>query len=102
MRIFIKQQNIFETDPVTDEITGAILDSLDIKINIFDKDNVLVTGSNLTVGYVSAGVYRVTIPVLTTLVNKTDYQIEVIVKSGSVTVWYFLGNITAIIKSTLE
>jgi len=102
MRIFINQTNIFETEPVTDEVSEDILDSLDIFVKIYDSNDVLVTGSDVTVGYVAEGVYRTTIPVLTSLVNKTEYQIEVLVKSGATNVWYFKGPITAIIRKSLD
>lgn len=102
MRIFVNQQNLIETDPVIDEVSEDILDSLNIVFKLFTiPDDVVVTSSTLTLGYVADGIYRATQPVLV-LVNKTIYNAELTVKSGAFTVWYFKGPCKAIIRSKLE
>ncbi len=103
MRIFVNQQNLIETEPIIDEVTGDTLDDLDITFKLYTKpDDVLVTGSTLVLGFVADGVYRSTQLTLAALVDGTTYNAELVVKSGSATIWYFKGPIKAIIRSKID
>jgi nicotinamide riboside kinase len=75
---------------------------LTIDFNVYDSSDVLVPDSDISILHVAAGVYRGTCPLLTSLVNKATYNIELIVKNGPTVIWYFKGPAKAIIRSTLE
>jgi hypothetical protein len=94
----MRQTNVLETTPVRDAVTKEIVDDLVIDVKVFDATDTLVPDSDITLPHTVGGVYRGIMPKLEELVNNIKYQLEIDVKSGSVTVYYFKGSIKAIIR----
>ncbi len=101
MRLFINQTNLLYTEPVLDTLTGEPVLGLIINVKVFDENNTLITGSDITLTDNGDGTYKGTEPILG-LTNHALYQIEVNVLFGSTPVWYFKGPVRALIRSKLN
>jgi hypothetical protein len=101
MRLFMKQQNVIETSPVLDAVSKEPQETLTIEFKVYDSTDTLVTNSDITLAYVSNGIYRGTCPELTSLVENATYKVELKVKNGPITIWYFKGPAKAIIRTSL-
>lgn len=98
MRLFINQANRITTDPVMDitlPIPTPITDLDDVSVNLYDMNDVLITGSNIQLFHTSGGVYANEWPDSLPTIKDTDYQIEcTMIKNGKI-VWYTMQTITA-------
>lgn len=101
MRFFKTQTNVIETEPILDRITRLPVEDLTVLFKLYDPTGGLVTGSDVQLDHVENGIYRKTVPVLASLEESDNYEVELDVKSGSTTVWYLRGPITILIRDSL-
>ena len=102
MRLFMRQTNVFQTSPVRNRFPPReLLTELIITVKVFTAADVLVPDSEKVLQHIEDGVYRETMPVLASLVDNTEYNLEIDVKSGTATIWYFYGPIKAIVRRSL-
>jgi len=99
MRLFVNQTNRIHTDPVINKSTGDLLNGANVTVKLFQEDGTtLITGSNQTLTEEgSTGIYSVVLGVLA-VVNKQKCKIELDIKQGLTSVWYFKGPLLAIIR----
>jgi hypothetical protein len=101
MRFFKTQTNVVETDPILNRLTRVPVEDLTVLFKLYDPNGSVVTDSNVQLDHTSGGIYRKTVPVLASLATSDNYEVELDVKSGSVTVWYFRGPITILTRDSL-
>lgn len=100
MRLFLKQENIIETTPILDHITKAPRTDLDVFFKLYDMNDALVAGSDVTLAHAGGGVYRVILPELNILTGK--YQVQLTVSLTGVHLWYFKGPVKALIRAKFD
>lgn len=104
MRIFCKQNNVIETSPALNKLDNdAVLSTLTITFTLYDKvTDVAVTDGSVVLEHIAGGVYRAVLPTVDDLINGTKYNAELVVLSGSTELYYFKGDIKAIIRSRID